>query len=266
MTLAIGTTRRPALTLRRAARPVIGTAAVASFLILWQIVGANEIIRSDLISYPSEIAETFVAMSLSGELGRNVLATLGEFVQGFIPACLFGIACGLAFALSRRLRYLTAPLFAALYSAPMIAFVPIIVVWFGVGRDSKIAMVFLAGVVPIIINTATGVNEVSESWVRAVRAFGAGKWQIITKAILPGALPAVMAGIRLGVGRAIVSLVAAEMYVSILGIGRLIQVYSNSGRAAEIFVLVGVVSVFGLGCVMALRSLERYLAPWRAER
>ncbi len=127
-------------------------------------------------------------------------------------------------------------------------------------------MVFLAAVIPIIINTTTGVNEVSEAWIRAVRAFGAGRRQVIVKAILPGALPAVMAGIRLGVGRAIVSLVAAEMYVSILGIGRLIQVYSNGGRAAAIFVLVGIVSTFGLVCVNALRVLEHRLAPWRGGR
>lgn len=268
MTLLRAETRRTArprrhASLARLERPVIGMLAVAAFLLAWQIVGSQEIIRSDLISYPSQIAATFFEMSRSGELGSNVGVTLIEFVEGFVPACVFGIAAGLALALNRRLRYLVAPLFAALYSAPMIAFVPVIVVWFGVGRDSKIAMVFLAGVIPIIINTATGVNEVSEAWIRAVRAFGAKRRQIIVKAILPGAFPAVMAGIRLGVGRAIVSLVAAEMYVSILGIGRLIQVYSNSGSAAPIFVLVVIISSFGLICVNALRVLEQRLAPWR---
>jgi sulfonate transport system permease protein len=247
-------------------RPAIGTLAVALFLVLWQIVGAKEIIRSDLVSYPTEIASALVAMIVSGELGANVAASLAEFVEGFVPAVLLGIALGVAFALSRRLRLLVAPIFAALYSAPMIAFVPVIVVWFGVGPDSKIAMVFLAAVIPIIINTIAGVNEVSPSWIRAVRAFGAGRGQTIVKAILPGALPTMMAGIRLGVGRAIVSLVAAEMYVSLLGIGRLIQVYSNSGRATEIFVLVLVVSSFGLVCVNGLRALERWLAPWQENR
>lgn len=247
----------------RIERPVIGVFAVAAFLAAWQIVGSQEVIRSDLISYPSEIAATFIAMARSGELGANIAVTLLEFIEGFLPACLFGVVAGLALALNRRLRYLVAPLFAALYSAPMIAFVPVIVVWFGVGRDSKIAMVFLAAVIPIIINTATGVNETSEAWIRAVRAFGASRRQIIAKAILPGAFAAVMAGIRLGVGRAIVSLVAAEMYVSIFGIGRLIQVYSNSGNAAPIFVLVVIISSFGLICISVLRALEQRLAPWR---
>ena len=138
----------------RIERPLIGVLAVAAFLAAWQIVGSQEIIRSDLISYPSEIVATFIEMSRSGELGANVAVTLIEFVEGFIPACLFGIAAGLALALSRRLRYLVAPLFAALYSAPMIAFVPVIVVWFGVGRESKIAMVFLAAAFFFLVDEA----------------------------------------------------------------------------------------------------------------
>ena len=127
-------------------------------------------------------------------------------------------------------------------------------------------MVFLAAVVPVAINTTAGVNEVSELWIRALRAFGASRTQVLAKAVLPGALPSIMTGIRLGVGRGIVSLVAAEMYVSLKGVGRLIQVYSTSGRSAEIFVLVAVVSSFGLVCVSALRALETRLAPWRIER
>ena len=243
---------------------MVGLASVALFLIVWQIVGANEIIRSDLISYPTEIAATFVQMSASGELGTNVIVSLQEFIQGFVPAIVIGIAIGTAFALSRRLRYLFEPLFVALNTSPIIAFVPIVVVWFGVGTQSKSVMVFLAAVIPIVINTMTGIVEVHESWIRACRAFGASRAQVIAKAILPGALPVIMVGIRLAVGRAIVGLIAAEMYVSVNGIGRLIQVYCTSDRAAEIFVLVVVVSSFGFvpGDDAALaRRMARALEP-----
>lgn len=258
--------RTRALLGRAMARPAIGALAVGAFLILWQIAGASSEMRAGFISYPTEIAATFFAMAASGELGANVAVSLGEFAEGFLPAILVGIAFGTAFALSRRLRYLVDPLFAALYSAPMIAFVPVIVVWFGVGAESKVAMVFLAAVVPVAINTTAGVNEISESWVRALRAFGANRMQVVAKAVLPGALPSIMTGIRLAVGRSIVSLVAAEMYVSLKGVGRLIQVYSTSDRPAEIFVLVVVVSSFGLVCVSALRALESRLAPWGLDR
>ena len=102
----------------RSARTVVGLVSVVLFLIAWQIVGANDIIRSDLISYPSEIAATLVQMSASGELGSNVAVSLQEFVQGFVPAVAIGIAAGTAFALSRRLHYLFEPLIVALNTSP----------------------------------------------------------------------------------------------------------------------------------------------------
>jgi ABC-type nitrate/sulfonate/bicarbonate transport system permease component len=251
---------------QRGARALVGLASVALFLAAWQIVGANEIIRSDLISYPSEIARTLVEMTGSGELGSNLVVSLQEFIQGFVPAIACGIAAGIAFALVPRLHYLFEPLIVALNTSPIIAFVPIVVVWFGVGTQSKAIMVFLAAVIPILINTMTGITQVHESWVRACRAFGASRRQVIAKAILPGALPPVMVGVRLAVGRAIVGLIAAEMYVSVRGIGRLIQVYSTSERAAEIFVLVAVVATFGFVLVGVLRRIEAWLAPWSLER
>jgi NitT/TauT family transport system permease protein len=247
-------------------RVLVGCLAVALFLAAWQIVGGLEIIRSDLISTPAEVAATLVAMSRSGELGTNALASLNEFALGFLPAIATGIAAGIAFALSRRLHYLFEPLVVALNTAPIIAFVPIVVVWAGFGPASKAIMVFLAAVVPILINTMTGIVEVHESWVRACRAFGASRAQVIAKAILPGALPSVMVGIRLAVGRAVVGLIAAEMYASVRGIGRLIQVYSTSDRAAEIFVLVVVVASFGLALVTLIRRVESLIAPWSLER
>ena len=249
----------------RSARAVVGFLSVALFLTAWQIVGGNDVIRSDLISYPSEIAQTLLAMTASGELGSNLAVSLQEFIQGFVPAIGIGIAAGTAFALSRRLHYLFEPLIVALNTSPIIAFVPIVVVWFGVGTQSKAIMVFLAAVIPIVINTMTGIGQVHESWIRACRAFGAGRSQVILKAILPGALPSVMVGVRLAVGRAIVGLIAAEMYVSVRGIGRLIQVYSSSERAAEIFVLVAVVATFGFLLVTLLRRIEGLIAPWSLE-
>ena len=248
------------------ARALVGASAVLTFLAVWQWAGSREVVRSDLISYPTEIARALMAMIASGELGANLGITLQEFALGFVPAVVFGVALGLAFALSRRLLYLVDPLFAALYTAPMIAFVPVLVVWFGVGMQSKAVMTFLSAFIPIVINTRTGVAEVHESWIRALKAYGATPLQIIFKGLLPGALPAIMAGLRLAVGRSIVSLIAAEMYVSVKGIGRLVQVYSSSDRAAEIFVLVLVISSLGFAGVVLIRRVEAWLAPWSATR
>ena len=252
--------------LRLSRRLIVGGAAVALFLVVWQLLGQFEIVRSDLISYPTEVVATFVRLCANGELGSNALVTLIEFVQGFVPAVVIGIAAGVVLALVRPLRELLDPVLTAIYTAPAIAFIPIIVVWFGVGPGSKIAIVFISAVFPVMINTRVGVNETAEPWLRAVRAFGANRWEVVTKAILPGAVPSIMAGIRLGLGRGIVGVIAAEMYVALAGIGHEIQVYSSAARAAEIIVLVVVIAAFGFLCVSLLRGVEARMGTWQLDR
>ena len=246
-------------------RLLVGTLSVAAFLALWQFVGQREIVRSDLISYPTEVVATFARLISTGELGSNAAVTLQEFVEGFIPSIVAGVAFGVLLALIRPLRELLDPLLTAMYTAPVIAFIPILVVWFGVGTYSKVIIVFISAIFPIMINTRVGVSEVAEPWLRAVRSFGADQLQVVTKAILPGSMPAIMAGIRLGLGRAIVGLIAGEMYVSLGGIGRMIQVYSSAARSSEIIVLVVVIAVFGYACVALLRSVENRMGTWQSD-
>jgi sulfonate transport system permease protein len=245
-------------------RLLVGTLSVAVFLAVWQFVGQREIVRSDLISYPTEVLATFVRLISTGELGSNAAITLQEFVEGFIPSIVFGVVCGVLLALIRPLRELLDPLLTAMYTAPVIAFIPILVVWFGVGTYSKVVIVFISAIFPIMINTRVGVSEIAEPWLRAVKSFGADQLQVVTKAILPGSMPAIMAGIRLGLGRAIVGLIAGEMYVSLGGIGRMIQVYSSAARSSEIIVLVVVIAVFGYACVALLRSVENRMGTWQS--
>lgn len=251
--------------MRLSRRLVVGSISIAAFLILWQFIGQREIVRSDLISYPTEVLGTLAHLTSTGELGSNAAVTLQEFVEGFVPSIVFGVIIGVLLALVKPLRELLDPLLTAIYNAPVIAFIPILVVWFGVGTYSKVVIVAISAIFPIIINTRLGVSEIAEPWLRAVRSFGANEFQVITKAILPGSLPAIMAGVRLGLGRAIVGLIAAEMYVSIAGIGRMIQVYSSAARASEIIVLVVVIAVFGYTCVALLRSVENRLGTWRSD-
>jgi NitT/TauT family transport system permease protein len=254
-------TTRPAFVLPQP-RLVIGTLSVGLFLIVWQIAGSNEIVRSSLISYPTQILGAFADFVRSGELASNALVTLREFAEGFAAAVAGGVAIGLVFALNRPLRYLIEPLFVALNMAPMVAFVPLLIVLCGIDEFSKVVTVFLSAFIPIAINTTTGITQVHESWVRALRALGARKHEIVLKAMLPGALPAILTGIRLGIGRGIVVLIAAEMTVSLHGIGRLIQVYGSGENVAKIFVLVAVVAGFGFCAASALGLLEQRVASW----
>src|SRR5665213_2022922 len=117
-------------------RLVVGAASVVAFLILWQFVGQREIVRSDLISYPTEVFSTFIHLTATGELGTNASVTLQEFIEGFVPSIVLGVIFGVVLALVKPLRELLDPLLTAIYTAPTIAFIPILVVWFGVGTYS----------------------------------------------------------------------------------------------------------------------------------
>jgi sulfonate transport system permease protein len=250
----------------RYSKTIIGTASVSIFLVVWQLAGSTELVRSELVSYPTQIVAALYVMVVSGELGENIPTSLREFIEGLTAAIIGGFIVGLAFALSRRVRYLFEPLFVALYTAPMIVFVPVLVVWFGLGTLTKSAAILISASIPIVINTTTGILEASEPCIRALRAFGANKIQVVIKGIMPGALPTIMAGVRLAIGRAIVILIAGEMYVSTHGIGRLISNYSVAPHGApQIFVLVGIVAVFGYLCIFILKTIERRLLPWRID-
>jgi NitT/TauT family transport system permease protein len=125
--------------------------------------------------------------------------------------------------------------------------------------------VFLGAVFPIVVNTHAGARHVDALWVRATRAFGARPLQVVTKVVLPATLPAVMTGLRLGLGRAVVTVVVAEMYVSLAGVGQLLQLYGNAGRTAELIALATLVALCGTLGVAGLRRLERRLSPWRRD-
>lgn len=257
----MGAVPRASGTLWRRRRALIGGSSVAAVLVAWQAVGSRTLMGPDLISYPSEVLSVGASMLASGEMTRHLLVSLSEFAYGFPPAVLVGVALGLMMGLFRRFRHLLDPLIMALYTTPRIALIPLLVLWFGVGPGSKVAVVFLGGVFPVLVNTVVGVQQVDPVWVRAVRAFGASRLQVLVTVTLPGSLPAVMAGIRLGIGRAITGVIVGEMYVSLAGVGYLIQLYGNAGRVAELVFLVAALAAFGVLCVAGVRRCEDWVGP-----
>jgi NitT/TauT family transport system permease protein len=241
-------------------RAAVGTLAVVAGLIVWQAAGSSGGLAADLVASPAA-----VGLATSGELARHGWVSLQELAAGFALAASGGVSLGVALGRSRHLRGLLDPVVMALHVTPRVALLPILVVWLGVGMGSKVAAVFLGAVFPIVVNTHAGARHVDALWVRATRAFGARPLQVVTKVILPATLPAVMTGLRLGLGRAVVTVVVAEMYVSLAGVGQLLQLYGNAGRTAELIALATLVALCGTLGVAGLRRLERRLSPWRRD-
>jgi sulfonate transport system permease protein len=235
--------------------------ALALILLVWELVGPS--IDPIFFTYPSKIAQAFVTLTLNGELPYFLLQSLEVLVYGLGFAIVIGIPLAVAMARLRKLDWaLDLPL-TAFYATPMVALVPILVLWFGIYLTAKVIVVFLFAVFPIIINTYQGVRECDKNLLEVAKSFRAterGMWQDV---LLPFALPYIAAGIRLAIGRGLVGMVIAEFYTTISGLGFMVTKYANVFEMDKTFVPVITLMVLGVTLTAVLKSLERRIAPWR---
>ncbi|HEY3916909.1 MAG TPA: ABC transporter permease [Stellaceae bacterium] len=214
-------------------------------------------------SSPSLIVEKLASMIADGSIWPHVLASANIAGLGFGLSVLVGVPMGLAMGRSLTLRSTLEPFTVALNASPQVAFLPLLIIWLGIGVASKVALVFLGSFIIMVINTETGVEQVDRRLIETARAFMANERQIMLKVILPSALPYIIAGMRLGVGRALVMVVVAEIYAATKGLGYLIFQAGGLYDTAQVFV--GVVILAGAGVILNtfLRWLEKRLAPWQ---
>jgi NitT/TauT family transport system permease protein len=241
----------------------IGAASVGLFLCLWEAVGRLGAVNPLFLSSPSTIASTAVGMMASGELGIHLRASSGEFGIGFGLAAVAGVAVGLAAGWYRRLRYVLAPFIWGFHAIPRVAFLPLIILWIGIGLWSKVAVVFLGAFFPICISTMSGVGTVDRAHLMLARSFRASEWQILRAIVVPTALPAMVAGLRLGVGRALLSIVVAEIYAASAGVGYLIMSAGSTFRTDRLFVGILVLAAVGIFFNGLFSFAEQRIGRWR---
>ncbi len=235
---------------------------VALILIVWEIV--VPFVSPIFFSYPSKIAVAFVDLTLSGDLPYYLGQSLEVMFYGLISAVVVGIPLAVAMARIRRLDWALDLPINALYATPMVALVPILVLWFGIYLKAKIIVVFLFAVFPILINTYQGVRECDKNMLEVARSFRSSEWRVWQDVLLPFALPYIAAGIRLAIGRGLVGMVIAEFYTTISGLGFMITRYANVFEMDKTFVPVIVLMVLGVSLTTGLKWVERRLAPWSA--
>jgi ABC-type nitrate/sulfonate/bicarbonate transport system permease component len=240
---------------------LVRAASVVVVLSLWEIFGRQ--VNPLFLSYPSAIARAFVQLLGAGEFERQALGSLQVFAVGLIAALVLGIALGLLMGRYRLAEYVLDPYVYALDATPRVALIPLLLLWFGLGTSSKIAIVFLSGLFPVLMNTFAGVRTVSAQLVDIGRAYGAREGKIFTKIILPAALPFVMAGIRLAVGRALIGIITAEMFTAVTGLGALLIRYSSALATDKFFVPVIFLALLGVALSSAVEKLQKRLAPWK---
>jgi NitT/TauT family transport system permease protein len=242
---------------------VITAASVGALLLVWERFGRD--INPVFGSYPSAIAEAFWDLALSGKLAAAMAESLQPFAAGYGIAILFGVPLGLIIGRYRVAEAALGIYVTAGYAMPLVALVPLLVLWLGLGFAVKAAVVFLMSVFPICINTWLGVTAVPKSLIDVGKSFVAPDTVILRRIILPATLPYIMAGVRLAVGRAVVAMVIAEFFTSISGLGAIIINAANSFDTATMFVPIVVLMVMAIGLNGLIGVVERRVAPWQAE-
>jgi len=245
-------------------RRLISTLSVIVFLTLWEIAPRAGLVDRTFTSQPSRVIAAGLEIIRTRAFLNDVYISLLEFAIGFALAIAIGVPMGLMLGRFPLVRYLLDPPIMAIYATPHLAMLPIIVVWLGIGIQSKIAVVFVGGVIPILVSTMAGVCGVERSWIIAARSFCAGELDVFAKVILPASLPSVILGVRLGLSRAVLGVVVGEMYQSQAGVGNEIMRYGLEFRTDHLLFEVLLVSVFGLAATSAVRALEEKL--WTADR
>lgn len=248
------------------ARWALRGASVAAILAAWQAYGSS--INPVLLSDPAAVAVAFGDMVRDGTLPQALLDSLAVLGAGFGLGAVTGIVGGLAAGRSEILRALLDVPVSALYAVPAVALIPVIVLWFGFAATAKIVVVFLFTVFTVFINTLRGVREADPELAEVARSFCSGERRIWADLVLPSALPFIVTGLRLAVGRALIGVIVAEYYTSASlagGLGDLIQTNASNFDTARMFVPVVVIAALGVVLTALLELAERRLAPWRNE-
>jgi NitT/TauT family transport system permease protein len=246
-------------------RPPLYRYGFLAFIVLvWELTGP--LVNPIFFSYPSKIVVAFYNLTLSGELLHYTMQSLEVLFYGLGFAILIGIPLAVTMARVRPVDWALDLPINALYATPMVALVPILVLWFGIYLKAKIIVVFLFAVFPILINTYQGVRECDKNMIEVARSFRSSERQMWTDVLLPFALPYIAAGIRLAIGRGLVGMVIAEFYTTISGLGNMITRYSNIFEMDKTFVPVLLLMFLGVTLTACLKWVERRIAPWsRAE-
>jgi NitT/TauT family transport system permease protein len=244
-------------------RAILGVASVAAVLLAWEWVAARELVPLVFISSPMRIAKAAVELAASGDLWNDLRVSGIEFFVGYAMSVAVGIPLGIATGWYRRLFYLLDPFISGLYATPRVALLPLIIIWVGIGIWSKIVVVFLGAVFPILINTLAAVRTTDERLLRAARSFGADDLQVFRTIVLPSSVPFILTGLRLGVGRALVGVVVGELYAATAGIGFLITVAGASFQTDKVFVGILIIAAAGMVSMEVLSRLERRFEKWR---
>ncbi len=235
--------------------------SVLIILIAWELYGRSS--NPLLFTYPTAVADAAVDMVADGTLIRALGQSLSVLAMGFAIGTGAGIALGMLAGRSAVAAALLELPVNALYATPMVALIPVLVLWFGFGVTAKVVVVTLFVVFPVLINTMRGVREVDQRLVEVARTFRSSERKLWLDLVLPSALPFIVTGVRLAIGRGLIGVIVAEFYTAFSGLGYLIVDNANTFKTARVFVPIVVLMALGVTFTALLEWAEGRIAPWQ---
>lgn len=239
-----------------------GSVGIVGCLLLWQIGSSLKFWDPIFVSSPLEVLRAAFVVIPSKEFMGHVATTLQCLFFGLSIALFTGVFAGLPIGWFPRLNAIFEPVIAAIYGIPYIAFLPVIIMWTGIGMMSRVIIVFWSAVFPLTINSIQGARAVDENYLRVGRSFSATNLQMFFTIALPSAVPYILAGLRTSIGRAIVGVVVAEFFMSNRGLGYFINLKANALDMAPAFVAIVFLALFGIGLVGVATYIENRFCKW----
>jgi len=245
-------------------RLIIGASSVLVALVAWEFYARS--LESNLfIPTLTSVIVAFVDLSQDPEFWTAYRQTLVPFAWGLGTALVTGVPLGLLMGRSKPLTQISTPYLAFLNALPISTLVPVVVITFGIGLIARSAVVYLFAIVDIVLTTAAGIRYINPDLLEMSDAFGANRWTRVKRVIVPGAMPGILAALRIGAGRAVVGMVVMELLLVAVGVGRLISRYKDGFKSPELYAVIISLAAFGLAVMAIVGAVEKRATRWRGE-
>lgn len=247
---------------------LIGALAVLIFVSIWQFVAwpTHRLMPELFLPGPVDIANAFGAYIAKGQIWNDLWVSGQELVLGFLLAIVVGLPLGMAIGWYRRLSYALDPFVTFFNAIPRVSLTPLFIIWFGIGINSKLAVVFLGAVFAILINAGVGVRNLDPALIKAARSFGANDLQLFRTVVLPGSVPYILAGFRLGLAHALTGVVVAELVAAQAGIGLMMATAGATFQTSRVFVGLVIIAVTGVLITYGFSQIEKRFQSWKPTR
>ncbi|MFK1605925.1 taurine ABC transporter permease TauC [Klebsiella pneumoniae] len=248
----------------------LSVATLAVLLAVWWAVAALQLISPLSLPLPGQVLQKLITIAgpqgfMDATLWQHLAASLTRIVIALLAAVLIGVPVGIAMGLNSTVRGILDPLIELYRPVPPLAYLPLMVIWFGIGETSKILLIYLAIFAPVAMSALAGVKSAQQVRIRAARSLGASRAQVLWLVILPGALPEILTGLRIGLGVGWSTLVAAELIAATRGLGFMVQSAGEFLATDVVLAGIAVIAIIAFLLELGLRALQRRLTPWHGE-